>query len=91
MKLTMPHGSSKRRSAMGRPKKNTLQLVCRIDCNVIDKLKLINPSLLTRDVVTEELKWRHGALGKYIQRLLIEDIAKREDRHQDDLLERYKK
>jgi len=71
---------------MPRPRKNTQQVVCRVDCNVISKLKSINPSLVTRDSVTQDIKFRHGALGKYIQRLLIEDIEKREKILEDDVL-----
>lgn len=74
---------------MARPKRNTQQIVCRIDCNVIDKLKSINPSLLTKDSVTGDLKFRHGAWGKYIQRLLVEDIEKREKLRDDELLRRF--
>lgn len=74
---------------MARPRKNTQQFVCRIDCNVIGKLKSINPSLVTKDSVTGDIKFRHGALGKYIQRLLIEDIEKREKLQEDDVLSRF--
>jgi hypothetical protein len=75
---------------MGRGKRNTQQVVCRIDCNIIEKLKSINPSLLTRDSVSGMLKFRHGALGKYIQRLIQEDIEKRQDQHPVDILEQIK-
>lgn len=77
-------------------KKNTVQLVCRVDFNVIDTLKSINPSLVTRDTVTGKIKFRHGALGRYIQRLINEDIDKREERKEkegendDDILDRFR-
>ena len=71
---------------MGRPKKNTVQFVCRVDFNVIESLKSINPSLMTQDSASGELKFRHGALGKYIQRLIIEDIDKRKEQKDDDVL-----
>jgi len=75
---------------MGRAKKNTVQVVCRVDFNVIAKLKSINPSLVTKDTVSGNIKFRHGALGKYIQRLIIEDCAKRDLRKTEDILDRFK-
>ncbi len=75
---------------MSRAKKNTVQLVCRIDFNVINKLKSINPSLITRDTVSGKIKFRHGALGRYIQRLIDEDINKREGQKTEDILDRFK-
>jgi len=74
---------------MARPKKDTQQVVCRIDCNVITKLKLINPSLLTQDASSGKLKFRHGALGKYIQRLIMEDTKRREGQAEQDILEKF--
>jgi len=74
---------------MPRPKKNTQQIVCRVDCNIISKLKSINPSLLTQDSVSGELKFRHGAWGKYIQRLITEDIERREKLRDDELLRKF--
>jgi len=74
---------------MARPKKDTQQIVCRVDCNVITKLKLINPSLLTQDAASGKLKFRHGALGKYIQRLIMEDTERREGQVQEDILEKF--
>ncbi len=74
---------------MPRPRKDTEQVVCRIDCNLMSKLKLINPSLITRDASSGKMKYRHGALGKYISRLIAQDIAKREELHKDDLLKRF--
>lgn len=74
---------------MARPKKNTIQLVCRIDFDLISKLKLINPSLVTRDTATGQFKFRYGALGRYVQRLISEDIAKREKLMQDDVLGKF--
>jgi hypothetical protein len=62
---------------------------CRIDCNIISELMAINPSIVTQDSVTQQLKFRHGALGKYISRLILEDIAKRKERKDDDLLARF--
>ena len=76
---------------MTRAKKNTVQVVCRVDFNVIDKLKSINPSLVTRDTVSNKIKFRHGALGRYIQRLIDEDITKREGQKTDeDILDRFR-
>ncbi len=74
---------------MGRPRKNTIQVVCRIDFDLIAKLKSINPSLVTRDTATGAIKFRHGALGKYVQRLISEDIEKREKLMQDDVLGKF--
>lgn len=74
---------------MARPRKNTMQLVCRVDFDLIDKLKSINPSLVTRDTVTGAIKFRHGALGRYVQRLISEDIEKREKLMQDDVLGKF--
>ncbi|MCK5644190.1 MAG: hypothetical protein KAJ19_25550 [Gammaproteobacteria bacterium] len=66
-----------------------MQLVCRVDFDLIDKLKSINPSLVTRDTVTGAIKFRHGALGRYVQRLISEDIEKREKLMQDDVLGKF--
>lgn len=74
---------------MGRAKMNTQQIVCRIDCDLIDKLKSINPSLLTTDTVKGQLKFRHGALGRYIARLIADDIERREKQMKDDVLRRF--
>lgn len=74
---------------MGRPKKNTVQFVCRIDFNVLESLKSINPSLMTQDASSGKLKFRHGALGKYVQRLIIEDIEKRQEKKEDDVLVKF--
>lgn len=74
---------------MTRLRKNTMQVVCRIDINVINKLKSINPSLVTKDTVTDKIKFRHGALGKYMQRLIIEDIERREELMKDDVMRRF--
>lgn len=68
---------------------NTQQIVCRIDCDLINKLKSINPSLLTTDTITGALKFRHGALGRYMARLIADDIAKREEQKKDEVLSRF--
>ena len=39
--------------------------------------------------VSQKVKFRHGALGRYLQRLIIEDIAKREKLLEDELLGQY--
>ena len=74
---------------MGRAKRNTQQIVCRIDCDLIDKLKSINPSLLTTDTVSGNTKFRHGALGRYITRLISKDITEREKLLEDDVLRKF--
>ena len=74
---------------MGRGKMNTQQITCRIDCDLIDKLKSINPSLLTTDSISGELKFRHGALGRYVARLISDDIARREEQMKDEVLMRF--
>ena len=73
---------------MGRAKRNTKAVLCRLDIDLIEELKSINPSLVTRDSVSEELKFRHGALGRYITRLITEDILKRKELLQDDVARR---
>ncbi len=79
---------------MPRAKKNTVQLVCRVDFNIISKLKSINPSLVTKDASSGDIKFRHGALGKYIQRLITDDLAKRgkriDEEPPEDILERFR-
>ena len=74
---------------MGRAKRNTKAVLCRIDIELIDKLKSINPSLVTRDTVTGDIKFRHGALGRYITRLISDDIALREELLQDNVLAKF--
>ena len=74
---------------MGRAKRNTKAILCRIDIDLITKLKSINPSLVTRDTVTNEIKFRHGALGRYMTRLITEDIEKREKMLEDDVLKKF--
>jgi len=49
----------------------------RVDVNLIEKLMAINPSLITKDQSSGKLKFRHGALGRYIARLVREDLNKR--------------
>jgi hypothetical protein len=61
----------------GRPKKDTVQVTFRLNFDYMEKLKLINPQLLTRDSEGNS-KFRHGALGRYIQRLIREDLEKRQ-------------
>ena len=61
----------------GRPKRDTVQVTFRINFNYMEKLKLLNPQLLTRDAENKP-KFRHGALGRYIERLIREDLEKRE-------------
>lgn len=75
---------------MGRRKLNTEQLTCRVDVDLLNKLKSINPSLITLDTRPgKDIKFRHGAIGKYITRLIAEDVAKREDQKQLDILEKF--
>lgn len=74
---------------MGRAKRNTKAVLCRLDIDLIEKLKSINPSLVTRDTVSGEIKFRHGALGRYITRLISEDIAKREEMLEDQVLKKF--
>lgn len=63
---------------MARPKKNTEQVTCRLNVNLVAKLKLINPAITTRDASSGKIKFRYGALGSYIARLIQEDVEKRE-------------
>lgn len=63
--------------ARGRPKRNSVQVTFRLDFNYMEKLKLLNPQLLTRDQ-SGSPKFRHGALGRYLERLIREDLEKRE-------------
>jgi hypothetical protein len=44
----------------------------------MEKLKLLNPQLLTR-ASDGSPKFRHGALGRYLERLIREDLEKRAD------------
>ena len=75
---------------MPAPKKNTMAVNFRIDINIISKLQSINPAITTIDSVTGKTKFRHGALGRYIQRLIQEDINKREARKPDEILDRFR-
>jgi len=65
--------------ARGRPKKDTVQVTFRLNFDYLQQLKLLNPQLLTRDPATNEPKFRHGALGRYLERLIREDLEKREE------------
>ena len=76
---------------MGRRKMDTTQVTFRINVDLLDELKLINPSLVTADTRPDKgLKFRHGALGKYLARLVASDIEDRKTRTQDDLLEKFR-
>lgn len=75
---------------MGRRKMNTEQLTMRIDVDLLRKLKSINPALLTTAPNSTQLKFRHGALGKYVARLIRADITEREKFRQTNILEEFK-
>lgn len=62
---------------MTRNKKNTTALTLRIDVDLLAELQSINPALLTVDPNTKKPKFRHGALGRYVSRLIREDIYQR--------------
>jgi hypothetical protein len=64
--------------ARGRPKKSTVQVTFRLNFDYLQKLKLLNPQLLTRNSDGDP-KFRHGALGRYLERLIREDLEKRAD------------
>ena len=76
---------------MPRPRKNTVQVNARVDGNVIDALTAINPSLVTRDSVSGKIKFRHGAFGKYLERLIRADIEERKKRRTDNQLDNFMK
>ena len=71
----------------GRPRKSTVQVTFRINFDYMEKLKLLNPQLMTRDTTTGKPKFRHGALGRYIERLIREDLEKRAENYEDISLE----
>jgi hypothetical protein len=76
---------------MGKRKMNTEQLTLRIDVNLLNELKSINPSLLTPSTKSDvEFKFRYGALGKYIARLIRKDIDERKEKAQLDVLDQFK-
>jgi hypothetical protein len=76
---------------MGRRKMDTVQVTCRINFNLLEELKLINPALVTQSTKPDvELKFRHGALGKYIGRLISADIEERKKRAEDELLAKFR-
>lgn len=60
----------------GRPRTNTVQVTFRLNFDYYEKLKLINPQLTTRDN-SGNIKFRHGALGRYLSRLIKQDLDKR--------------
>ncbi len=62
---------------MTRNRKDTMAINLRVDINLIEKLMSINPSITTKDLTTGKVKFRHGALGRYIARLVNEDLNKR--------------
>lgn len=65
--------------ARGQPRKDTLQLTCRINVNTLELLKSTNPTLCTRDPSSGAIKFRHGALGRYVERLILEDVNARKN------------
>ena len=56
------------------------------DIDLMEQLISINPSLVTRDSVSGKIKFRHGALGKYLSRLIREDVEKRKKKRKEDAL-----
>lgn len=74
---------------MGRLRRNTQALNFRVDSELLLRLQKINPAITTQDINTQETKFRHGALGKYMSRLITEDIEKREARRNDDILKEF--
>lgn len=74
---------------MGRAKKDTTPITVRLPTPLVQELQSVNPSLITREVNKDKPKFRHGALGKYLERLIREDITKRKERQQDELLQRF--
>lgn len=73
--------------ARGRPKRNSVQLTFRLDFNYLEKLKLLNPQLLTTDISSGQRKFRHGALGRYLERLIRADLEKRANASLDEITE----
>lgn len=68
----------------GRPKKSTVQVTFRINFDYVEKLKLINPQLTTQ-TPEGRVKFRHGALGRYLERLIRTDLEQRADLAKIDL------
>lgn len=71
---------------MGRQKLNTVQITTRIDQGILEELHMVNPSLLTVDPVSRKIKFRHGALSRYITRLIRKDIDERRDKDEENVL-----
>lgn len=69
---------------MSRKKRNTTLICGRVDNNVIESLLTINPSLAKHDSSTT--RFRHGAIGKYLERLIRADIEERKKMQEDELL-----
>lgn len=71
---------------MGRRKMDTTDIHVMIGRETLEEISVVNPSLLTRDL-NGEYKFRHGALGKYIERLMKQDIVQRKKSIEQNLYE----
>lgn len=65
--------------ARGRPKKDTVRFQVRIAGDTFKLLPTFNPTLFTR-TPTGELKFRHGAISRYVERLINQDLEQRKQR-----------
>ena len=75
---------------MGKRIMNTEQITFRIDKELLSELKAINPALVTKSTKGEDqLKFRYGALGKYLTRLVRKDIEERKKMKQDETLRKF--
>lgn len=63
----------------GRPKKDTRQVKVWIQNSTMEELKKVNPRLITI-APGGEPKFRYGSLGRYIERLILEDVARRKEK-----------
>ena len=62
---------------MGRGIRDTIRLSCRVNTKILEELKSLNPRLFTQVPGSTEIKFRYGSLGKYIERLIMDDIEAR--------------
>lgn len=62
---------------MTRARKNTRQVCIHLNAQVFEDLAQYNPQIMTRDSVSLEPKFRHGALSRYVERLIRQDLDER--------------
>ncbi len=75
---------------MGRGKRDTVNFQCRLARPVVEELQQVNPSLVTREPdKPDQIKFRHGALGRYVEGLIRKDIRERKAHMQDELLAQF--